>query len=87
MPAMSPCRQVIFCAGINVGRFDTHPRLLQFCMCADGGGMKGMAAVQLLRELERHSGKRIHELFDLIGEQQQGSVISPVAVPDGKLRA
>ena len=33
--------------------------------------MKGMAAVQLLRELERHSGKRIHELFDLIGEQQQ----------------
>ena len=33
----------------------------------DGGGMKGMATVRLLREMERHTGKRIHELFDLIG--------------------
>ena len=35
---------------------------------ADGGGMKGMATVRLLRELERHTGKRVWELFDLIGE-------------------
>lgn len=30
--------------------------------------MKGMATVRLLKELERHTGRRIHELFDLIGE-------------------
>lgn len=35
---------------------------------ADGGGMKGMATVRLLKELERHTGRRIHELFDLVGE-------------------
>lgn len=29
--------------------------------------MKGMATVRLLRELERHTGRRTHELFDLIG--------------------
>lgn len=29
--------------------------------------MKGMATVRLLRQLERHTGRRIHELFDLIG--------------------
>lgn len=31
--------------------------------------MKGMATVRLLRELERHTGRRIWELFDLIGER------------------
>lgn len=35
--------------------------------------MKGMATVRLLRELERHTGKRVWELFDLIGEGGQGS--------------
>lgn len=29
--------------------------------------MKGLATVRLLRELERHTGKRIYEMFDLIG--------------------
>jgi patatin-like phospholipase/acyl hydrolase len=29
--------------------------------------MKGLATVRLLAELERHTGKRIHEMFDLIG--------------------
>lgn len=27
-----------------------------------------MATVRLLKELERHTGRRIHELFDLVGE-------------------
>ena len=41
---------------------------LAAAVSADGGGMKGMATVRHLRELERHTGRRIHELFDLIGE-------------------
>ncbi|XVF87703.1 hypothetical protein PTKIN_Ptkin18bG0141800 [Pterospermum kingtungense] len=32
----------------------------------DGGGMKGLATVQILKEIEKGTGKRIHELFDLI---------------------
>ena len=29
--------------------------------------MKGMATVQLLKQLELHTGRRVYELFDLIG--------------------
>lgn len=36
--------------------------------------MKGMATVRLLRELERHTGRRIWELFDLIGEEKAGGL-------------
>lgn len=32
----------------------------------DGGGMRGMATVRMLRRLEKGTGRRIHELFDLI---------------------
>jgi patatin-like phospholipase/acyl hydrolase len=34
--------------------------------------MKGMATVRLLRELERHSGRRIPDMFDLIGGAAAG---------------
>ncbi|PRW58490.1 phospholipase A I isoform X1 isoform A [Chlorella sorokiniana] len=42
----------------------------------DGGGMKGMATVRLLRELERHTGKRIWELFDLIVGTSTGGLLA-----------
>ncbi|KAL4431288.1 hypothetical protein ABPG75_006544 [Micractinium tetrahymenae] len=42
----------------------------------DGGGMKGMATVRLLRELERHTGKRIHELFDLVVGTSTGGLLA-----------
>lgn len=42
----------------------------------DGGGMKGMATVRLLKELERHTGRRIHELFDLIVGTSTGGLLA-----------
>lgn len=51
------------------------------CASTDGGGMKGMATVRLLRELERHTGKRIWELFDLIGKTPLGQVGSSSGLP------
>ena len=42
----------------------------RLCSPTDGGGMKGMATVRLLRELERHTGKAVWELFDLIGARE-----------------
>lgn len=42
----------------------------------DGGGMKGIAAVRLLKELERRSGKRIVDLFDLIGGTSTGAMLA-----------
>ncbi|XP_018456878.1 phospholipase A I isoform X2 [Raphanus sativus] len=42
----------------------------------DGGGMKGLATVQLLKEIEKGSGKRIHELFDLICGTSTGGMLA-----------
>ncbi|KFK43435.1 hypothetical protein AALP_AA1G125100 [Arabis alpina] len=42
----------------------------------DGGGMKGLATVQILKEIERGSGKRIHELFDLICGTSTGGMLA-----------
>ncbi|CAN8305502.1 unnamed protein product [Cochlearia groenlandica] len=42
----------------------------------DGGGMKGLATVQILREIEKGSGKRIHELFDLICGTSTGGMLA-----------
>jgi hypothetical protein len=41
----------------------------------DGGGMKGMATVRLLRQLEERSGRRLHELFDLIVGTSTGGLL------------
>ena len=42
----------------------------------DGGGMKGLATVQILREIEKGTGKRIHELFDLICGTSTGGILA-----------
>jgi hypothetical protein len=34
-------------------------------LALDGGGMKGMTEVTMLREIEKRTGKRMHELFDV----------------------
>lgn len=42
----------------------------------DGGGMKGLATVQVLKEIEKGTGKRIHELFDLICGTSTGGMLA-----------
>ncbi|XP_039139785.1 phospholipase A I [Dioscorea cayenensis subsp. rotundata] len=42
----------------------------------DGGGMKGMATVQILKQIEQGTGKRIHEMFDLIGGTSTGGMLA-----------
>nr|KJB34776.1 hypothetical protein B456_006G083500 [Gossypium raimondii] len=42
----------------------------------DGGGMKGLATVQILQEIERGTGKRMHELFDLICGTSTGGIFA-----------
>ena len=45
-------------------------------LCMDGGGMKGLATLRMLRQLESCSGKRIHELFDLICGTSTGGILA-----------
>lgn len=42
----------------------------------DGGGMKGLATVQMLKQIEQGTGKRIHETFDLICGTSTGGMLA-----------
>lgn len=42
----------------------------------DGGGMKGLATVRMLKEIEKGTGKQIHELFDLICGTSTGGMLA-----------
>ncbi|XP_024394241.1 phospholipase A I isoform X2 [Physcomitrium patens] len=42
----------------------------------DGGGMRGMATVQMLRNIEKGTGRRIHEIFDLICGTSTGGMLA-----------
>ncbi|XP_058093456.1 phospholipase A I isoform X2 [Magnolia sinica] len=42
----------------------------------DGGGMKGLATVQILKRIEQGTGKHIHEMFDLICGTSTGGMLA-----------
>ncbi|EHA8590684.1 Patatin [Cocos nucifera] len=42
----------------------------------DGGGMKGLATVQILKQIEQGTGKHIHEMFDLICGTSTGGMLA-----------
>ncbi|KAH6831397.1 phospholipase A I-like protein [Perilla frutescens var. hirtella] len=42
----------------------------------DGGGMKGLATVKMLKAIEKGTGKQIHELFDLICGTSTGGMLA-----------
>ncbi|KAL0321142.1 UNVERIFIED_CONTAM: Phospholipase A I [Sesamum radiatum] len=45
-------------------------------LAMDGGGMKGLATVKILKEIERNTGKQMHELFDLICGTSTGGMLA-----------
>lgn len=44
-------------------------------LCMDGGGMKGLVMVAMLKELEARAGRPIAELFDLIAGTSTGGML------------
>ncbi|KAK9056382.1 hypothetical protein SSX86_027472 [Deinandra increscens subsp. villosa] len=45
-------------------------------LAMDGGGMKGLATVRILKEIENGTGKQIHEMFDLICGTSTGGMLA-----------
>ncbi|XP_054751008.2 calcium-independent phospholipase A2-gamma-like [Lytechinus pictus] len=44
-------------------------------LSVDGGGSRGIIAIEILRELEKQSGKPVHEMFDYIIGVSSGAVL------------
>ena len=61
------------------GRLGRGVRILAL----DGGGMRGAALVEHMRQIERRCGRPVHELFDVIGGTSTGALL---AVAVGVLR-
>eukprot|EP01116_Phalansterium_solitarium_P021366 TRINITY_DN6615_c0_g2_i1.p1 TRINITY_DN6615_c0_g2~~TRINITY_DN6615_c0_g2_i1.p1 ORF type:complete len:1071 (-),score=310.82 TRINITY_DN6615_c0_g2_i1:67-3279(-) len=45
-------------------------------LCLDGGGTRGVNTLELMRRVEEVTGKRIHELFDIIGGTSIGGILA-----------
>ena len=45
-------------------------------LCLDGGGMRGLIQIEILCELERMTGKKITELFDVIMGTSTGGILA-----------
>jgi uncharacterized protein len=48
----------------------------RFVLSIDGGGMRGIVPALVLADIERRTGKRIAELFDLVGGTSTGGLLA-----------
>ena len=53
-------------------------------LCIDGGGIRGIIPALVLAEIERRTGRPIHQLFDLIAGTSTGGILSLGLVKPGK---
>ena len=45
-------------------------------LALDGGGTRAVLTLQMLKQLERRSGRRVNELFDVIGGTSTGGILA-----------
>lgn len=63
LPSSEPAQTRIMKRGLRV-------------LACDGGGVRGLMMVRTLAELERRTGRRIHDLFDLVVGTSTGGVLA-----------
>ena len=45
-------------------------------LCLDGGGIRGLIQIEVLRQLEEQTGRRVTEIFDWIVGTSTGGIIA-----------
>ena len=73
----NPCPSVAYEAMEALRRVEEYSREHgSRILCLDGGGVRGLVQIEMLRQIEQRTGKRITELFDWIVGTSTGGIIA-----------